>query len=108
MQSMAEHRSSEPFRTTDELEQDSEIPTNESATRLTEALNTLESVASPDAYWYIDDKNGLFDRFVIWQERRKREREDARRRGAEALAIARQRERFKMRGEPRLTWDNRS
>ncbi len=97
---MTDDRSSQSFRETTEA--------SHSADRLTEALDKLESVASPDAYWYMDDRSGVFDRFVEWQERRKRERLEAQRRGAEALAIARQRERFKMRGEPRLTRESRS
>ena len=39
--------------------------------RLAEALGKLESAAPPDAYWYMDDRNGIFDRLVDWQARRK-------------------------------------
>ena len=41
------------------------------AERLADALSKLELAAPADAYWYMDDRKGIFDRFVDWQAARR-------------------------------------
>src|SRR2546421_11063832 len=56
----------DPYAEWRQLMQSAPIPdppdaADESSKRLKQALNTLETVAPPDAYWYMDESPGLFD-----------------------------------------------
>jgi hypothetical protein len=61
----------QPPRQTNRYTSPTGAPASDPDDKLVDALNTLESVASPTAYWYADDRNGIFDKLVEWQARRK-------------------------------------